>query len=627
MSDFDPASVSPSDDPLADPAEVELEARLAEARRLIDELRPVSLETAEKFLEDDALEAAALLREHDRPYFWRLSRDLRPFGILRQWSPAVTAAAKELAETEVRNAEKTQLVALASDLLEVWHDGAEAWCWPKEHGPGCCWRVPGGEVKRFLLAAYGAAHQTVLDDGRTVPAVPGRNAVAEALDLVEAIAHTGKRRSSPALRIAGDGDRLVVDLCRDDYSVVGATAAGWEVVKPSPLALRRAAGMKPLPLPVVDPGDALAELRTLLGFDGEAHAAFWSLYVGFMFAALRPVSPYFVLVLGGDQGAGKSTTVRILRMPVDPHAVDIQPKPRSEDDLFVNADSQWLNAYDNLSALDQHWSDAFCRIATGSGYSKRRLYTDRDVSQFQVARPQIITSIVDVAAAPDLLDRSLLAEMPGLEVVAEETELLAAAEALAPRVLGQLLDAAVVALRDQAKTELSERPRMLGPTRWVEAAAGVLGLEPDAFLTAYLESQARAGEMALEASLIGGPLRDMLDYRDGLAALAARQGQYYGGPVGFKGTAKELLKDLDEYLRDKPHPGRGWPKTPRGLSAALRRIAPALRKLEYRVEFLKEGHAHERIIAIDTPGHPDGGGRANLKVDRPTRQPGAPFRA
>ena len=36
------------------------------------------------------------------------------------------------------------------------------------------------------------------------------------------------------------------------------------------------------------------------------------------------------------------------------------------------------------------------------------------------------------------------------------------------------------------------------------------------------------------------------------------------------------------------------------MSGALRRIAPALRQLGYRVEFLKAGHARERIIAIDT---------------------------
>jgi hypothetical protein len=394
----------------------------------------------------------------------------------------------------------------------------------------------------------------------------------------------------------------VIDLCRDDYSVVVVDRGGWRVVKPSPLALRRAPGMLPLSLPEQGAGPALDDLRILLGFDGADCDAFWPLFVGFLFSCLRPAGPYFVFVLVGEQGSGKTTTVRIMRMPIDPHDTDLQPKPRTEDDLFVNADGQWLTAYDNLSSLDQHWSDAFCRIATGTGYSKRKLYTDRETTRFRVARPQAITSIVDVAGAPDLLDRSLLAPMPEVDAHADEEELLAAAAALAPRVLGQLLDAAVIAFNRQKAVKLHTVPRMVGPTKWVEAAAEVLGLAPGQFLDTYLDSQSHAGEMALESSLIGMPLVDMLAARAAWAALAEREGNYYAGPVGFEGTAKELLKDLSEYQRDKPGGlASGWPRTPRGMSAALRRIAPALRKLGYVVDFARMPGTGARVIRVSTP--------------------------
>jgi hypothetical protein len=242
-----------------------------------------------------------------------------------------------------------------------------------------------------------------------------------------------------------------------------------------------------------------------------------------------------------------------------------------------------------------------CRISTGTGYAKRKLYTDRDTTRFRVVRPQVITAIVDVVAAPDLLDRSLLAQQPERDGdPAPEEELLTVAAELTPRVLGQLLDAAAVALRCQKKVKLHTTPRMVGPTRWVEAAAEVLGLKPGAFLDAYLDSQERAGEMALEASLIGAPLVDMLAGRDALARLAEKEGRWYESP-GFRGTAKDLLGQLDEYIRGRPHPSRGWPRTPRGLSGALRRIAPALRRLGYTVEFAREGDAAgTRTITIDT---------------------------
>jgi hypothetical protein len=583
---------------LGDPGEAALRERLDEARALLDALRPVA--NAGAFLAPETVEAAALLREHDVAYFYGLHEELRPYKVLRIWLRAVAAASKGMAEVEQKVCEKTRLIALAVELLELWHDGAEAWCWPKEHGPGCCWRMPSGEVKRYLLAAYGERNKADIGDGTKAPSAPGRQAVAEALDQLEAMAHAASRRPAPALRVAGDGARLVLDLCRDDYSVVVIEAGGWRVVKPSPLALRRAPGM--LPLPVQGAGPALDDLNTLLGFDGAGHDAFWALFVGFMFSCLRPALPYFVLCLGGEQGTGKSMTAKVIRTFVDPHDTSIQPKPRSEDDLFANADGQWITAYDNLSTIDQHWSDAFCRISTGTGYSKRKLYTDRDTVRFRVARPQAITAIDDVVAAPDLLDRSLLAQQPEIGPPDDEIELLARVEALAPRVLGQLLDAAAVALSGQKTIKLHTVPRMVGPTKWIEAAAEVLGLTPGQFLAAYLDSQARAGEMALESSLIGMPLCDMLDGRAALAAEAKRAGKQYAGPVGFEGTAKQLLHDLNEFMQGKPHGGPGWPRTPKGMGNALRRIAPALRKVGYVVTFHREGDAaRTRNIRIDTP--------------------------
>jgi hypothetical protein len=452
--------------------------------------------------------------------------------------------------------------------------------------------MPSAEAKRYLLAQYGERNQITLEGGRKAPMAPGRQAVGEAFDQLEAMAYSGGRRGAPALRVGGDGARIVLDLCRDDYSVVVVENGGWSVVKPSPLAMRRAPGMQPLPLPVQGAGDALGDLRRLLNFDAVEHASFWALFVGFMFASLRPVLPYFVLCVAGDQGTGKSTTAKISRLPIDPHDTDTQPKPKSEDDLFVNADGQWLVIYDNLSTLDQHWSDAFCRISTGTGYSKRKLCTDRDTARFKVARPQILTSIVDVAGAPDLLDRALLAPQPKIGDPTAEEELFAAATELAPRVLGQLLDAAAVALQRQRKIKLHTVPRIVGPTKWIEAGAEVLGLAPDQFLDAYLDSRERAGELAIEASVVGRHLIAMLAIR----AAASDE------PAGFSSTSTMLLGELDGFMRmsGRARP-QGWPNTPHGMGRALHRIAPALRKLGYGVTFERTAGTGERVITITPP--------------------------
>jgi hypothetical protein len=96
----------------------------------------------------------------------------------------------------------------------------------------------------------------------------------------------------------------------------------------------------------------------------------------------------------------------------------------------------------------------------------------------------------------------------------------------------------------------------------------------------------------------------MLSTRDRYATLdeASRKFLPYPGEPGFHGTASDLLRELNEYrarLGDKP--GAGWPKTPRGMSGALRRIATPLRQAGYRVLFEVLGHDKAHFITIEAP--------------------------
>ena len=50
-------------------------------------------------------------------------------------------------------------------------------------------------------------------------------------------------------------------------------------------------------------------------------------------AALRPVGPYPVLVLNGEQSSGESTLARILRLLIDPHTCPVLALPSSTENL------------------------------------------------------------------------------------------------------------------------------------------------------------------------------------------------------------------------------------------------------------------------------------------------------
>jgi hypothetical protein len=120
-------------------------------------------------------------------------------------------------------------------------------------------------------------------------------------------------------------------------------------------------------------------------------------------------------------------------------------------------------------------------------------------------------------------------------------------------------------------------------------------------LNAYLDSRERAGEMAIESSVVGRHLLAMLALR-----VAASEGQ---PAPPFTGTSTTLLGELDAFMRmvGRARP-QGWPNTPHGMGRALHRIAPALRKLGYEVTFERTPGTGERVVTI-TPPPPRPGGR------------------
>jgi hypothetical protein len=88
--------------------------------------------------------------------------------------------------------------------------------------------------------------------------------------------------------------------------------------------------------------------------------------------------------------------------------------------------------------------------------------------------------------------------------------------------------------------------------------------------------------LALEASLLSAPLREFVE----------SQGEW-------NGTASELLKALSRFAPESVVKQRGWPKKPNGLSGALRRLAPNLRRVGIEVSWHRdEGKKRSRIIKL-----------------------------
>ncbi len=417
---------------------------------------------------------------------------------------------------------------------------------------------------RYLLTLYGIMFPQTIGPGVVIPGSPSSQAIADALNGLEAIANT-KPQKTAAVRISAHDGCVVLDLGTPDWSAVVIGPEGWEVVARPPVPFIRPTGQRPLPIPVT--GGDINELRRFVNVADEGD---FKLTIAFLLAALKRKGPFPIAVVNGEQGSAKSTFCRVLRCLVDPNAADLRSPPKDERDTLIAAINGWMQAYDNLSYVDGEQSDWFCRISTGGGFATRALYTNNEETLINVCRPVLLNGIPSLASRPDLADRAVALTLPVIPEEARQTEdaFWAAFDEAAPRILGALLDGVATALRNLSSVKLERLPRMADFTLWSVAAFPAYGWTAESFLSAYEANRQRGVEDAIEADSVAVAVLEIV----------AEWGE-------FQGSVTTLLEEINNRVALGISKEKTWPKDPTRLSSRLRRVAPGLRRLGVEINF------------------------------------------
>jgi hypothetical protein len=489
------------------------------------------------------------------------------------WEPTTTPPPEEGREEtepliELKKKQADILIELAS-AVELFHDCDDVgYARFDVNGHKENWPIRSKGFKRWLARAFYESTQSA----------PSSDAMQAAMGVLEARAQFDAPEHEVHVRVAGHGDCIYIDLADQTWRAIEIDEDGWRVTDSPSVYFRRSSGMKPLPEPVAG-GSLENDLKPLLNVKSDDE---FVLNVAWLLAALRPTGPYPVLGLAGEQGSAKSMRTNFLRALVDPNSVPLRALPRSEHDLFIAARNSHVLAYDNASGLPDWLSDAFCRLATGGGFSTRQLYTDDDEVLFGSKRPILLNGIDDVATRPDLADRSIVQNPAAIsdERRKPETDLWKEFEQRRPRVLGALLTAISHGLRTLPHVRIDRKPRMADFAVWVSACEGALW-KNGTFMAAYTANITEAIETVLEADQVATVLRSYMD-----------------ATSKFEGTASEMLKSLNCIVPETQQKAKGWPKRPANLAKTLRRIAAPLRKVGIDITFEREGKQGARNITV-----------------------------
>jgi len=310
------------------------------------------------------------------------------------------------------------------------------------------------------------------------------------LKEAQSLAHMEAKHNSPQRKVAigveKQGSVIYFDLRREDGKVVRIDKDGWSVVTSTPVQFLRKKGTPALPLPTRS-----GSLRDIQSFVNVSEKEL-PLVLGFLVNQFYPEGTIPILFLHGTAGSGKSTAARYLKAIVDPHKVLCQTLPRNEEDLLIASQHSSVLVFDNISGtLNASMSDSLCRLASGSGMRKRKLYKDVDEVAIKGKAGIILTSIDNVLGREDIIQRTLKVTLTDIDRVAEGT-LDNMFEDLRAGILGSLFDAVSVGLDrlpDVKDDDSWDRPRLYDASEWTVACEPALPIEQGGFLRALQDRQ------------------------------------------------------------------------------------------------------------------------------------------
>jgi hypothetical protein len=398
---------------------------------------------------------------------------------------------------------------------------------------------------------------------------PGREAVSTATLMLEDYAIHDSPEYRLDTRIMSHEEAIWYDL--GDGEAVRIDKSGWIISSEVPILFRRFQHQKPQVKPMRG-----GDIRLVLDFlnipsdeSGEITSDQILALVWLVFAFV-PDFPHPIFTGSGPQGSGKTTATKIFKAIIDPSQMETLSLSDSVREMVQVLAHHYFAPFDNLSFLSFDYSDLLCRAVTGDGFSKRELYSDDDDFIYFFRRVVGLNGINIAPEKADLLQRSLLIGFEQIIRYKGERQFWARFAVALPQILGAIFDALAKALAMVDDVPEPGEMRMADFARYGYAIAEAVGLGGEKFLDAYKENIEEQNSEALEASLVGPAVIEMMKDRD----------IWTDTPTQFLADLNIAASALGIDVRAKH-----WPKDPRWVWRRLKEVIPNFEKVGIHIKW------------------------------------------
>jgi hypothetical protein len=351
--------------------------------------------------------------------------------------------------------------------------------------------VESSTFRRYLAKLYYNSESKIISS----------ESIKNVIQILQATAEQDGTTYPLSLRVAWHDGNIYYDMTDDKWRCVRISKDGWGIDEtPVPLFSRynQTAQSEPDRNYEEDIFDRFLQLTNLK----EEDRILLSVYIVTLFI---PDIPHIVLQIHGEKGSAKSTFQTLIKMLVDPAKPKLLTIYNDQKEFIQQLAHNYLAYYDNLKYIPRWLSDEVCKAVTGVGSTKRKLYSDDDDIVYEYKRCLGFNGINLGLTEPDILDRSLMIELQRIrkENTKQETDIMAEFLKLRPKLLGNVFDTLVKAIKIKPTIQLSGLPRMADSAIWGEAIARAMGYKELEFISAYYDNIGKQNSEAIENSPLG----------------------------------------------------------------------------------------------------------------------------
>ena len=311
-----------------------------------------------------------------------------------------------------------------------------------------------------------------------------------------------------------DSNVIYYDLCNRNWEIIKLTRHGWEMIKHDQqnIMFKRFPINSAQVYPKRDyPHDILEQFMKLTNlYNDEDNKILASVYLISLFLLANLPKP--MMLPHGPQGSAKSTFQEFTKLIVDPSAALTTAFPNEIKELVQALSHSYVTFFDNVSEIKDLNSDQLCRAVTGSGFSKRGLYTDDDDFIYNMKRAVGYNGINVTATRADLLERILNLELKPIDKRQRKKLSVIYKEfnKLLPHLLGYIFDVIVKVLNRIGEVRLQELPRMADFAEMGELIARVLGYPEGRFNDAYNRNIGFTNDEVVDANPVATAIRILM---------------------------------------------------------------------------------------------------------------------